>query len=150
MSATAKSNSPIASAATESRDWTKASTLELQSGSEDESDVLDTKAKEHHRCKQVKREEKQHGEEAERRVREEAEARAREEVECAKAEAEQKVREEAERQACEQAEKDRAEVQRRAAEVAARQRALAQEALKKRAREEPEAGPSGDRRKGVR
>jgi len=46
---------------------------------------------------------------------------------------------------CEQAEKDRAEVQRRAAEVTARQRALAQEASKKRAREEPEAGPSGDR-----
>jgi len=36
-------------------------------------------------------------------------------------------------------------VQRRAAEVAARQRALAQEASKKRAREELEAGPSGDR-----
>jgi len=35
-------------------------------------------------------------------------------------------------------------VQRRAAEVAVRQRALVQEALKKRAREEPEAGPSGD------
>ena len=33
----------------------------------------------------------------------------------------------------------------RAAEVAARQRALAQEALKKRVREEPKAGPSGDR-----
>ena len=59
-------------------------------------------------------------------------------------EAECKAKEEVERQACEQAEKDRAEVQWRAAEVAARQRALAQEASKKRAREEPEAGPSGD------
>jgi len=137
MSATAKSNSPIASAATESRDWTKASTLELQSGSEDKSDVLDAKAKERHRRKQVKREEKQCREEAERRAHEEAEARAREEVECAKAEAERKAREEVE--------KDKAEVQRRAAEVAARQRALAQEASKKRVREEPEAGPSGDR-----
>jgi len=56
----------------------------------------------------------------------------------------------AERQAREQAEKNRAEVQRRAAEVAARQRALAQEASKKRAREEPEAGPSGDRSDEVR
>jgi len=58
---------------------------------------------------------------------------------------EQKAREEVERQAHEQAEKDRVEVQRRATEVAARQRALVQEASKKRAREEPEAGPSGDR-----
>jgi len=65
------------------------------------------------------------------------EARAHEEVE-------QKVREEAECQACEQVEKDRAEVQRRAAEVTVRQRVLAQEASKKRAREEPEAGLSGD------
>jgi len=135
MLATAKSTSPVAPIATESRDWTKASTLELQSGSEDESDVLDAKAKERRRRKQVKREERQHREEAERRAREEAEARA-----CK--EAEQKAREQAER---EQAEKDRAEVQRRAAEVAARQRALAQEVSKKRAREEPEAGPSGDR-----
>ena len=62
-------------------------------------------------------------------MQEEAEARAREEAEC---------------QAHEQVEKDRVEVQRRAAEVTARQRALAQEASKKRAREEPEAGPSGD------
>jgi len=144
MSAIAKSNSPIASAATESRDWTKASTPELQSSSEDESDVLDAKAKERRCCKQVKREEKQHREEAERRACEEAEARAREEVERAKAEAEWKAREEAEHQAREQAEKDRAELQWRAAEVAARQRALAQEASKKRAREELEAGPSGD------
>ena len=59
------------------------------------------------------------------------EARAREE-----AEAEQKARE--------QVEKDRAEVQWRAAEVAARQRTLAQEASKKRAREEPEAGLVGE------
>ena len=140
MSNIAKSTSPDAPVTTESKDWTKASTPELQSGSEDESDVLDAKAKERHRRKQVKREEKQHREEAERRAREEAEARAREEVE-----AERKAREEAERQAREQAEKDRAEVQWRAAEVAARQKALAQEASKKRAREEPEAGPSGDR-----
>jgi len=41
-------------------------------------------------------------------------------------------------------ERDRAEVQRRAAEAAAKQRAMAQEASKKRAREELEAGPSGD------
>ena len=131
MSNIAKSTSPDAPVTTESKDWTKASMPELQSGSEDESDVLDAKAKEHHRRKQVKREEKQHREEAERRAPKEAEA-------------EQKAREEVERQAREQAEKDRAEVQRRAAEVAARQKALAQEALKKRAKEEPEAGLSGD------
>ena len=46
MSAIAKSNSPITPVTTESKDWMKASTLELQSGSEDESDVLDAKAKE--------------------------------------------------------------------------------------------------------
>jgi len=139
MSATAKSTSPIAPIATESRDWTKASTPELQSGSEDKSDVLDAKAKERRHRKQVKREERQRREEAERRACEEVEARARKE-------AEQKAREQAEREQaeCEQAEKDRSEVQRRAAEVAARQRALAQEASKKRAREEPEVGPSGD------
>jgi len=145
MSNIAKSTSPVAPAATESKDWTKASMPELQSGSEDESDVLDAKAKERCRCKQVKREEKQCREEAERRAREEAEARAREEAERAKAEVERKAKEEAECQAREQAERDRAEVQWRAAEVAVRQRALAQEASKKRAREEPEAGPSGDR-----
>jgi len=145
MSNIAKSTSPVAPAATESKDWTKASMPELQSGSEDKSDVLDAKAKECCRRKQVKREEKQRREEAERRAREEVEARAREEAERAKAEAERKAKEEAERQAREQAEKDRAEVQRRAAEVTARQRVLAQEASKKRAREEPKAGPSGDR-----
>ena len=147
MSATAKSTSPVAPVATESRDWTKASTPELQSGSEDESDVLDAKVKERRRRKQVKREERQLREEAERQAREEAKARACKEVERAKAEAEQKAREQAER---EQAEKDRAEVQRRAAEVAARQRALAQEVSKKQAREEPEAGLSGDRSDEVR
>jgi len=46
MSTIAKSTSPIAPAATESRDWMKTSTLELQSGSEDESDVLNAKVKE--------------------------------------------------------------------------------------------------------
>ena len=85
MSATAKSTSPVAPIATESRDWTKASTLELQSGSEDESNVLDAKAKECHRRKQVKREERQRREEAERRAHEEAEAKAHEEAEHARA-----------------------------------------------------------------
>ena len=60
-----------------------------------------------------------------------------------------KAKEEVERQAREQVEKDRVEVQQRAAEVTVRQRALAQEALKKRVREEPEAGPSGDRSNNV-
>ena len=107
MSAIAKSNSPIAPVTTESKDWTKASMPELQSGSEDESDILNAKAKERRRHKQVKREEKQCREEVERRVCKEAEARAREQ---------------AERQVREQAEKDRAEVQ---------WRVLAQEASKK-------------------
>ena len=65
----AKSTSPVAPAATESKDWTKASTPELQSGSKDESDVLDTKVKERCRHKQVKREEKQRREEVERQAR---------------------------------------------------------------------------------
>jgi len=96
MSATAKSTTPIAPVMTESKDWTKAFTPELQSSSEDESDILDTKSKEHHQHKQVKREEKQHREEAEKRACEEVEVRAREEVERAKVEVEHKVREEAE------------------------------------------------------
>jgi len=41
----------------------------------------------------------------------------------------------------EEVEKEQVEVQWRAAEVAVRQRAMAQEASKKRVREEPEAGP---------
>ena len=142
MSAIAKSNSPVTPVTTKSKDWTKASMPELQSGSKDKSDVLDAKVKEQHQCKQVKREE--------RKCREEAERCVHEEAEHAKVEAERKAREEAERQACEQVEKDRAEVQQRAAEVAARQRALVQEVSKKRAREEPEAGPSGDRSDNVR
>ena len=67
----AKSTSPVTPAAIESKDWMKASTLELQSGSEDESDILDAKVKEHHWHKQVKREERQHREEVERQAREE-------------------------------------------------------------------------------
>jgi len=55
MSAIAKSTSPVAPVATESRDWTKASTPELQSGSEDKSNILNAKAKERCHCKQVKR-----------------------------------------------------------------------------------------------
>jgi len=47
MSATAKSTSPITPAATKSREWMKASTLELQSSSEDESNIFDAKVKEH-------------------------------------------------------------------------------------------------------
>jgi len=145
MSNIAKSTSPVTPVTTESKDWTKASTPELQSSSEDELDVLNAKAKERRQRKQVKREEKQRREEAERRAREEVEARTRKEAEHTKVEAERKVREEAECQAREQAEKDRAEVQRRAAEVTARQKALVQEASKKRPREELEVGPSGDR-----
>jgi len=102
----AKSTTPTVPSAVKSKDWTKATTPELQSGSEDEASILNAKTKERCRCKQVKKEEKQRREEAERRVREEVEARAREEVERAKAEAECKVKEEAERQACEQVEKE--------------------------------------------
>ena len=147
MSAPAKSTTPIAPAVFESKDWTKATTPELLSGSEDESGVLDAKAKERCHRKQVRREERQRRQAEEKRAREEAEA-------------ERKVREEVERKACEQAEKERAESQaraesqqrkaaeeaakQRAVEVAAKQKTTAQEASKKRAREEPEAGPVGD------
>jgi len=118
MSAPAKSTSPIAPTTHESKDWTKASTLELQSGSEDEASILDAKVKERHCRKQVRREEKQQWEEAERLVRKEAECKVREE-------AEHKVQEEVEHKAHEQAEKERVELeQRKAAEVAAKQRAV--------------------------
>jgi len=79
MSAPAKSATPIAPVApavVESKDWTKATTPELQSSSEDKASILDAKTKERHQRKQVKREEKQRREEAERRAREEVEARA--------------------------------------------------------------------------
>jgi len=76
MSNIAKSTTPTAPSAVESKDWTKATTLELQSGSEDEASILDAKTKERCRRKQVKKEEKQRWEEAEQRAREEAEARA--------------------------------------------------------------------------
>jgi len=149
MSAPAKSTTPIAPAIVESKDWTKANTLELLSGSEDKSSVLNTKAKERCRRKQVRKEERQ--------CQEAEEKRACEEAERAKAEAERKVREEAECKAREQAEKERVESQawaesqqrkaaeeaakQRAVEVAAKQKTTAHEASKKRAREEPETGP---------
>jgi len=46
MSAPAKSTTHIAPVVVESKDWTKATTLELQSGSEDKVSVLDAKTKE--------------------------------------------------------------------------------------------------------
>jgi len=88
MSAPAKSTTPIAPAVVKSKDWTKATTPELLSGSEDESSILDTKAKEHRRHKQVRREERQCREVEEKRACEKAERKAREEAECAKVEAE--------------------------------------------------------------
>jgi len=65
MSAPAKSTTPIAPAVVGSKDWTKATTPELQSSSEDEASVLNAKTKERRRRKQVKREEKECQEEAE-------------------------------------------------------------------------------------
>ena len=88
MSAPAKSTTPIAPAIVKSKDWMKATTLELLSGSKDESSVLDAKVKECHCCKQVRREERQRWEVEEKRVHEEAERKAHKEAECAKAEAE--------------------------------------------------------------
>jgi len=146
MSAPAKSTTPIAPAVVESKDWTKATTPELQSGSEDESSVLDAKAKERHRRKQVRREERQCREAEERRACEEAERKAREEAERAKAEAERKAREQAEKERAESQQRKVAEeaAKQRAVEVAAKQKTMAQDASKKRAREEPEAGPVGE------
>jgi len=150
MSAPAKSNTTIAPAVVESKDWTKATTPELLSGSKDESSVLDAKVKECCRHKQVRREERQRQEAEEKRAREEVERKAREE-------AEQEAREEVEHKAREQVEKERAELQARAelqqrkaaeeaakqrvVEIAAKQKTTVQEVSKKRAREEPEAGP---------
>jgi len=114
MSAPAKSATPVAPTVVESKDWTKATTPELLSGSEDESSILDAKVKECRRRKQVRREERQCWEAEEKRAREEAERKAREEAERAKAEAECKVREEVEHKECEQVEKERAESQARA------------------------------------
>jgi len=146
MSAPAKSTTPIAPAIVESKDWTKATTPELQSGSEDESSVLDTKVKERRRCKQVRREERQRREAEERRAREEVERKAREEAEHAKAEAEHKVHEQVEKGRAESQQRKAVEeaAKQRAVEVATKQKTTAQDASKKRAREEPEAGPVGE------
>jgi len=146
MPAPAKSTTPIAPAIVESKDWMKATTPELQSGSEDKSSVLDAKAKERRRRKQVRREERQRREVEERRAREEAERKAREEAERAKAESERKAREQAEKERAESQQRKAAEeaAKQRAVEVAAKQKMTAQDASKKRAREEPEAGPVGD------
>jgi len=65
MSNIAKSTTPTVPSAVESKDWTKATTPELQSGSEDKASILDAKTKERRRHKQVKKEEKQCQEEAE-------------------------------------------------------------------------------------
>jgi len=156
MSAPAKSTIPAAPSTVESRDWTKATTPELLSGSEVESSVLNAKAKECCCRKQV-REERQRQEAEERRAHEEAERKA-----CEEAEVERRVKEEAEHKAHEQVEKERAESQaqaqaelqqRKAAEEAAKQRAVevatkqkttAQEVSKKRVREEPEASLVGE------
>jgi len=146
MSAPAKSTTPIAPAIVESKDWTKATMLELQSGSKDESSVLDAKVKEHCHHKQARREERQRWEAEERRAHEEAERKACEEAERAKAEAERKVREQVEKERVESQQRKAVEeaAKQRAVEVAAKQKMTAQDALKKRAREEPEAGPVGD------
>jgi len=146
MSAPAKSTTPIAPAIVESKDWMKATTPELQSGSEDESSILDAKAKEHCRRKQVRREERQCREVEERRACEEAERKAREEAECAQVEAERKAREQAEKERAESQRRKAAEeaAKQRAVEVATKQKTTAQDVSKKRAREEPEAGPVGE------
>jgi len=128
MSAPAKSTSPIAPATNESKDWMKALTPELQSGSKDKVSVLDAKVKERHHCKQVRREEKQRWEEAERLACKEAECKARGQVEKERVELQARAESE----------------QRKVVEVAAKQKAGAQESLKKRAREEPETGPVGE------
>jgi len=141
MSAPAKSTTPIAPAVVESKDWMKATTPELQSGSEDELSVLDAKVKERRRRKQVRREERQRREAEERRAREEAERKARKE-----AEAERKAREQVEKERVESQQRKAAEeaAKQRAVEVAAKQKTMVQDVSKKRAREEPEAGPVGE------
>ena len=160
MSAPTKSTTPIAPAVVESKDWMKATTPELLSGSEDESSVLNAKAKECDCRKQVRREERQCQEMEEKRACEEGERKAHKEAEHAKAEAERKAREEVECKVCKQVEKERAESQarveseqRKAAEVAAKQRVAdvaakqkttVPEALKKRARGEPEPSLAGE------
>jgi len=141
MSATAKSTTPISPATNESKDWTKAATPELQSSSKDEASVLDAKVKERRCRKQVRREERLQWEEAERL--------ARKEVEHAKVEAERKAREQAEKERVDlqaRAESEQRKVvevaaKQRVGEVATKQKKTVQEASKKRARDEPEAGP---------
>ncbi|KIM52956.1 hypothetical protein SCLCIDRAFT_32235 [Scleroderma citrinum Foug A] len=154
MSAPSKSNTPTPATTTQSKDWTKAATLELNAGTDNETE---------HKQARLVEQERQHWEqeEAECKAREEVEHKAKEEAER-KAVDERQVWEEAARaqmaaeraQAESEAEQAWVEVEKkrmaeeeaakkRAAEVAAKQQESLTDVSKKRAREEPEAGPSG-------
>ena len=91
MSAPSKSNTPTPATASQSKDWTKVATLELNTGTDDETEVIVAKQGERKWCKQV------------RLAEQERQCREREEAECkVKEEAERKVKEEAERKAAEE------------------------------------------------
>ena len=110
MSAPSKSNTPTPVTTTQSKDWMKAVTPELNAGMDDETEVVVAKQGEQKQCKQVRLVEQERQlweqeeaeckarEQVERKAREEVERKAREEVECkAREEVKRKAKEEAER-----------------------------------------------------
>jgi len=157
MSASTQTTTPTAST-TGSRDWARARLEELQALTDDEDNVGNVKRVEKRRLKQVKAEAeeqaRQEREEAVRRVHEEAERKARAEVEQrAKEEVEKKAREDLARLQAEcqwileekvplmAEDKRKVEAEQQVEIATGKQKAG--EPVKKRAREEPVAGPSG-------
>ena len=91
MSAPSKNNTPTPATATQSKDWMKVATLELNTGMDDETEVIMAKQGKRKQCKQARLVEQ----ERQRKEREEAERKAKEEAKRkAKEEAERKVAEE--------------------------------------------------------
>ena len=98
MSASSKSNTPTPVTTTQSKDWMKAVTLELNAGTDDKTEVVVAKQGKQKQCKQARLAEQERQrweqEERQRKEREEAEHKAKEETER-KVVGEQQVWEEA-------------------------------------------------------
>ncbi|KIM63416.1 hypothetical protein SCLCIDRAFT_24310 [Scleroderma citrinum Foug A] len=155
MSAPSKSNTPTPATASQSKDWMKVVTPELNTGTDNETKVIVAKQGERKRRKQARLAEQERQcrerEEAERKAKDEAERKAAEErrvweeaVRAQMAAERARAESEAEQAQIEAEQKRVAEeeaTKKRAVEVAAKQQELATDTSKKRAREE--AGPSG-------
>ena len=170
MFAPSKSNTPTPVTVSQSKDWTKVVTSELNARMDNKTKVVRVKQGKQKRRKQARLVEQerqcQEQEEAERKAKEEAEHKAKEEAERQAVE-ERRVWEEAVRaqmvaeraRAESKAEQSRIEVEqkrvaeeeaakKRAAEVAAKQQESATDTSKMRAREEARPSGSGEAESG--